>query len=706
MATLVLTTVGTLIGGPIGGALGAVIGQQVDRTLLFAPKRREGPRLTELAVQTSSYGTQMPKVFGRMRVAGCVIWSTDLIERRGRAGGGKGQPSVTTYSYSASLAVALSARAIMDVGRIWADGKLLRGAAGDWKATLGAFRLHRGGEDQPVDPLIASADGAAPAHRGVAYAVFEQLQLADFGNRIPSLTFEVIADAGDVAVGTIARGIGDGALVGDGPVDTLTGFAASGGSIGAAAGVLAQATGAWFVPDGGAMALRNVAAVPTAIAPVLVTRTRVAADQVPVAYTVAHHDPARDYQIGTQRADRVGTGWGEAGLELAAACSAERAKTLATAALLRAEAARETLRVAVDDAITLAPGAAVTLPGDARTWRVTRSTIETGGATLDLAAMAGSAGSVPADPGMVVGAPDVAIGRTEIAVFELPPIDGTIATAPRIFAAATGTGAAWRSAALDMSLDGGATWQAVGGTALPAVIGTLGSPLSAGSASLADEANAIEVIVAHEGSELAGADAAALDRGENLALIGDELIQFARAVPLDARRWRLSGLWRGRGASGAQAHAAGARFVLIERDALVALPSVVVGSTVTVAATGAGDGGTPAMATLQVTGRSVAPPPPVHLRSMVLDDGGARVTWIRRSRAGWAWPDGGDVPLAEERERYRVTASNAAGVRAAIVETAVFDLSAAECAAGAVRVTVCQIGTVAASADASIIIGE
>src|SRR5690606_29166414 len=116
------------------------------------------------------------------------------------------QPTTTSYSYTASFAVALSARPIIRVGRIWADGVVLRGAAGDWKVATG-FRLHRGDEAQAPDPLIASAEGAAlaPAHRGIAYAVFEDMDLADFGNRIPSLTFEVIADADPVGVGAICN---------------------------------------------------------------------------------------------------------------------------------------------------------------------------------------------------------------------------------------------------------------------------------------------------------------------------------------------------------------------------------------------------------------------------------------------------------------------------------------------------------------------
>ena len=184
MATLILTTVGNAIGGPVGGAIGALMGRSVD-ALLVRPKRREGPRLTELAVQTSSYGSQIPRLFGTMRVAGTVIWATDLIESRATSGGGKGQPGTATYSYAASFAVLLSARRVVRIGRIWAEGKLLRGAGGDFKTATG-FRLHAGGEDQPVDPLIASAEGAgmAPAHRGCAYVVFERMALADYGNRI------------------------------------------------------------------------------------------------------------------------------------------------------------------------------------------------------------------------------------------------------------------------------------------------------------------------------------------------------------------------------------------------------------------------------------------------------------------------------------------------------------------------------------------
>lgn len=81
MATLVFSALGTIVGGPLGGALGALIGRQIDSAIFGSPSR-EGPRLQELAVSTSSYGAPLPRVFGQMRTGGTIIWATDLVEHR------------------------------------------------------------------------------------------------------------------------------------------------------------------------------------------------------------------------------------------------------------------------------------------------------------------------------------------------------------------------------------------------------------------------------------------------------------------------------------------------------------------------------------------------------------------------------------------------------------------------------------------------
>lgn len=353
MATLVLTTVGGLAGGPIGAALGGMLGQAVDRNVLFRPKGRHGPRLNDLAVQTSRYGQPIPRLFGRMRVAGHVIWATDLVERRERQGGSKGQPAMTRYAYSASVAVALSARAIRGVGRIWADGNLLRGAAGDWKVPV-QFRLHLGSEDQAADPLIASAEGGenAPAHRGIAYAVFEDLPLEAFGNRIPSLTFEVIADDAPVPAATIAQALAP-AVIASVPGDEaamlpIDGFSAYGDSVRSVIETLAEVAGAWFVPIGDRVAMRGDPAPARMLAGGAGQRRIAPPARAPHAMTVSHYDPARDWQAGVQRAVRPGALGAAMSIDLAAALPAERARAVAETMLARTSSARATRRIVTD----------------------------------------------------------------------------------------------------------------------------------------------------------------------------------------------------------------------------------------------------------------------------------------------------------------------------------------------------------------------
>src|SRR4051812_18931349 len=128
MTTLALSSIGTALGGPVGGAIGSLIGQGIDQQL-FGSGPRRGPRLGDLSVQTSRYGADIPKVFGTMRVAGNIVWATNLIESS-ETEAAKNGPSTVTYSYSANLAVALSSRPIKSVGRIWADGNLIRTADG------------------------------------------------------------------------------------------------------------------------------------------------------------------------------------------------------------------------------------------------------------------------------------------------------------------------------------------------------------------------------------------------------------------------------------------------------------------------------------------------------------------------------------------------------------------------------------------------
>lgn len=203
MATLLLTAAGQAVGSALGGsagfaalggvlgkAAGAIAGSVVDQSLFGASRTIETGRLSDLSVQSSNEGASLPRVYGRCRLAGQVIWATSFEEevseekQGGKGGGGGSSTTVRSYAYFGNFAVALCEGPITRFGRIWADGKPLD--------TSGLnIRFYRGTADQQPDPLIAGLQANTPAYRGTAYVVFEHLPLEAFGNRLPQLSFEV-----------------------------------------------------------------------------------------------------------------------------------------------------------------------------------------------------------------------------------------------------------------------------------------------------------------------------------------------------------------------------------------------------------------------------------------------------------------------------------------------------------------------------------
>lgn len=154
----------------------------------FDTRNFEGPRLDSFHVQTSRDGAPMARVFGRVRLAGQVIWASHVRESSSEApvGGKGGGPTQTDFAYSISFAVGLCEGEVAGVERIWANGTLLDVTGLD-------MRVYRGTEDQLPDPIITATEGdQAPAFRGTAYLVFEDFPLAEYGNRIPQLNIEVL----------------------------------------------------------------------------------------------------------------------------------------------------------------------------------------------------------------------------------------------------------------------------------------------------------------------------------------------------------------------------------------------------------------------------------------------------------------------------------------------------------------------------------
>ena len=197
MATLVLSLAGSLVPGlgPVLGPLGGLVGNWLDKSLLFPAEPVRGPRLESLRLQDSSYGAGLARLYGQTRLSGNVLWMSDLretVQREEVGGKGGGGQEVQTYSYSVDCAIALCEGPIDRVHTVWADGKVIYD--GRWKSeTLANAQIYVGSTAQTPDPLMEShlGSGNVPAYRGIAYLVFTDLQLANFGNRLPSFTFEV-----------------------------------------------------------------------------------------------------------------------------------------------------------------------------------------------------------------------------------------------------------------------------------------------------------------------------------------------------------------------------------------------------------------------------------------------------------------------------------------------------------------------------------
>ena len=234
--------------------------------------------------------------------------------------------------------------------------------------------------------------------------------------------------------------------------------------------------------------------------------------------------------------------------------------------------------------------------------------------------------------------------------------------------------------------------------------------LPAGDPTTFDDTAFVDVALLNATMALLSRDDDALVNGANAAMIRDELIQFGRAELLGPDRWRLSHLLRGRRGTEAsmRGHAIGDAFILIEPESLlpIEIPPARIGTTLHVIASGIADA-TGVEAHRTVSGRALLSPAPVHLRASVPPGGGLRFDWTRRSRIGWTWSDGGDVPLGEETERYRMTIQPDVGVARTVETTSAgYDYDPGQIASdGAANATtfvvlVRQLGANGASPDA------
>lgn len=202
--------VGFFAGGNValGASIGGMIGSAID-----PPKGPDvtGPRLNDLRVQTATYGAVIPRIYGTVATYGNLFWVENNalreVEKTEDQGGKGGSTSeVTTYSYFATFAVGICAGPIDGIRRIWAGSRLIYDAGdtsvagimasaeaignpvtADGVAIYGTnFSIYLGSDSQEPDARMQAALGVdgTPAYRGLAYIVFYDFPLAEYGNSL------------------------------------------------------------------------------------------------------------------------------------------------------------------------------------------------------------------------------------------------------------------------------------------------------------------------------------------------------------------------------------------------------------------------------------------------------------------------------------------------------------------------------------------
>jgi hypothetical protein len=146
----------------------------------------------------------------------------------------------------------------------------------------------------------------------------------------------------------------------------------------------------------------------------------------------------------------------------------------------------------------------------------------------------------------------------------------------------------WQGALIEVSLDGGASYFTSFDNFTPTVMGTLDTELGDHPAPYPDQHNSCQLTLLNPSDELESASQQQMQNGVNLAVIGNELVQFGNASETSTPgTWQLDYWFRGRKSTEVVAHAPGERFVLLQRAYIMNVPMQLsyLGRTLTVRAT-------------------------------------------------------------------------------------------------------------------------
>ena len=181
-------------GAYYGWMAGAAIGALVEK-----PGAIKGPMLDDLNIIGTEYGLCIPMVFGHPRLAGQIIWASQVrpIANTQKAGKGGGQKS-TTFTYEVDVLIMLSENVTAGVARQWVNAEMIYNGVVTKAGVWSDVRIYPGDADQLPDPTYEAAVGVgrAPAYRGHTTIMVIGLQLGA-GKNLPNMEAEVGASGSD-----------------------------------------------------------------------------------------------------------------------------------------------------------------------------------------------------------------------------------------------------------------------------------------------------------------------------------------------------------------------------------------------------------------------------------------------------------------------------------------------------------------------------
>lgn len=555
-----------------------------------------------------------------------------------------------------------------------------------------AIEIHLGTATQSPSTILQAVTGEdQPAYRGTAYVVLQNLQLRDFGNRIPLFTFLVrekrYTTAGEVIQQIISRSIGSSIL-------SLSAFSTGevrgdvrGYSLAEPMTVAQQ-----LEP---LMLAYNITVAEVRGDVYFFTRGREHSVEINPAHLAAHESgqtaAARRLKVSEKASTDLpstvfvnflepGNNYQQGGVpERRANAPSPNIETYTLPLVMTAAQARNIAKRILWASYVEQAKVEVSLPGnlfevhetdilsftlDDEAYNIRIDTIERGANhLLMIRGMKTEPQTFQStsedDEPNITPSPIYTPSDSLFHLLDIPAVrDEDVETSGTYVAVALDDpDARWRSATVFFSTNGGTTYLPFSTAPQEATMGVCSTVLAAADPAYWDTANALSVTLEH-GTLISRTEDEVLD-GANMVVVGDELIAFRTATLTAPRQYTLTNLLRGlRGTEHrVGTHGASERFVLLSGAGGVNWTAVPAASLelerpYRVASAGQSvDDQTDTLITLH--GRTLQQFAPAQLTASRAGSGDITATWLRRSRA-LTRPFGSYFPLLADSETYRV----------------------------------------------------